>query len=65
MQRRQWDAKTNAMIVIEGLKGKPSTINGVTSFWPTRPKPLRSMSKASVKRVSPGRTPSSKRSWES
>jgi transposase-like protein len=23
MQRRKWDAKTNAMIVIEGLKGKP------------------------------------------
>jgi transposase-like protein len=23
MQRRQWDAKTTAMIVIEGLKGKP------------------------------------------
>jgi transposase-like protein len=23
MQRRQWDAKTKAMIVIEGLKGKP------------------------------------------
>jgi transposase-like protein len=23
MQRRKWDAKTKAMIVIEGLKGKP------------------------------------------
>jgi transposase-like protein len=23
MHRRKWDAKTNAMIVIEGLKGKP------------------------------------------
>jgi hypothetical protein len=23
MQRRQWDAKTNAMLVVEGLKGKP------------------------------------------
>jgi hypothetical protein len=23
MQRRQWDAKTTAMIVLEGLKGKP------------------------------------------
>ena len=23
MQRRQWDAKTKAMIVLEGLKGKP------------------------------------------
>ena len=23
MPRRQWDAKTTAMIVIEGLKGKP------------------------------------------
>jgi hypothetical protein len=23
MQRRKWDAKTNAMIVLEGLKGKP------------------------------------------
>jgi transposase-like protein len=22
MQRRQWDAKTNALIVLEGLKGK-------------------------------------------
>ena len=24
MKRRQWDAKTKAMIVIEGLKGKPA-----------------------------------------
>jgi transposase-like protein len=24
MQRRKWDAKTNEMIVIEGLKGKPA-----------------------------------------
>lgn len=23
MQRRKWDAKTKAMIVLEGLKGKP------------------------------------------
>ena len=23
MRKRQWDAKTKAMIVIEGLKGKP------------------------------------------
>jgi transposase-like protein len=23
MQRRQWDAKTKAIIVLEGLKGKP------------------------------------------
>jgi transposase-like protein len=23
MQRRKWDAKTKAMIVVEGLKGKP------------------------------------------
>ena len=23
MQRRKWDAKTTAMIVLEGLKGKP------------------------------------------
>ena len=23
MQRRKWDAKTQAMIVLEGLKGKP------------------------------------------
>jgi transposase-like protein len=25
MQRRKWDAKTKAMIVLEGLKGKPVT----------------------------------------
>jgi transposase-like protein len=24
MHRRKWDAKTNAMIVLEGLKGKPA-----------------------------------------
>jgi hypothetical protein len=23
MQRRKWDAKTTALIVLEGLKGKP------------------------------------------
>jgi hypothetical protein len=45
MQKRKWDAKTKAMIVIEGLKGKPvaaiapsvrsanpNITNGVTSF---------------------------------
>ena len=70
MHRRKWDAKTKAMIVIEGLKAspslssatsirsaKPSTINGATSFWPMRLKPVRSMSRASVKRVSHERTP--------
>jgi putative transposase len=25
MQKRTWDAKTKALIVIEGLKGKPVT----------------------------------------
>ena len=45
MKRRKWDAHTKAMIVIEGLKGKPvaelctehqivspSIISGATSF---------------------------------
>jgi hypothetical protein len=26
MQRRQWDAQTNAMIVIQGLQGKPVAV---------------------------------------
>jgi hypothetical protein len=70
MPRRQWDAKTKARIVIEGLQGKPvaelcpepqispaQAINGATSCWPMPLKPVRSMRRASVTHASPGRTP--------
>jgi transposase-like protein len=70
MQRRKWDAKTKAMIVLEGLKGKPvaelCTEHQISQaqyyqwcdqFLGRPPKPLKSMSKASGKPVSPGRTP--------
>jgi hypothetical protein len=51
MQRRKWDAKLKAMIVIESLRGKPvaelckerqisqgSFISGVTVFSPMPPR---------------------------
>jgi Transposase len=65
MHRRKWDAKTKAMIVIEGLRGKPAAEictehhmsqvqyyqwrDGAIGFWPMRPRLLKSMSIISKK----------------
>ena len=32
MKRRKWEAKIKAMIVVEGLKGKPGDLD-ITSFF--------------------------------
>jgi transposase-like protein len=72
MRKRTWDAKTKALIVLEGLKGKPGGEictrhqisqsqyypwrDGATNFWRMRPMPLRHASTAGQKPALPRRT---------
>jgi hypothetical protein len=80
MMQRKWDARTKAMIVLEGLKGKPVAglctehqisqslyyqCNGASNVWPMLPKPLKRISPCPGRPAWSGRMPGSRNWWES